>query len=204
MVSVEQITVGGFDFNFSYLLCDEMTGDAAIVDPCGDVDMIRKALSETSIINPKYILITHGHNDHISGIGEVRTFFDAPVVGHRDSPCKIDIKLDDMERIVFGETELECLYTPGHTNDSVVYHLCDDSAIFTGDTLFIDCCGYCDAKTMFATMRNKLFPLADSNEVYSGHNYGRVPHGPLGVEKIRNPYLANSDFKKFQAALGNL
>ncbi|MPN49944.1 hypothetical protein SDC9_197568 [bioreactor metagenome] len=57
---------------------------------------------------------------------------------------------------------------------------------------------------MFATMRNIIVNLPDSLEVYSGHNYGHVPHEPLGIQKKTNPYLAAADFDKFERELKNL
>lgn len=204
MVRIIQIPVGGFDSNFSYLLYDEESGDAAIVDPCGSTDLIKGKVTTFKSLSPKYILLTHGHGDHVSGVDQARAFFKAPVVAHPACHFRHDISVSDGQKLVFGEISIECLYTPGHTKDSVSYHLTDDSAIFTGDTLFIDCCGYCEAAAMFNTMSKVIFPLADSNEVYSGHDYGRCPHAPLGEEKIKNPYLSAKTFEKFQEQLKNL
>ena len=204
MIIVKQLNVGGFDSNFSYLIYDEASGEAAIIDPCGDIEIIRSALSASPRLTPRYILLTHSHGDHTSGVCEVHTFFDAPVAGHPESSFPIDTPLADNEKVKLGETTIECIYTPGHTDDSVIYHICDDSAVFTGDTLFIDWCGYCNPEKMFDTMRNRIFPLADTNEVYSGHNYGSVPHRPLGIEKLKNPYLNAANFAEFRNELKKL
>ena len=204
MIKIEQIPVGGFDSNFSYLLYDEESGDAAIVDPCGNANLIKEELILVKKLLPKYILLTHGHGDHVSGVDQVKTFFNAPVLAHPACSFRHDIDVSDGQKLDFGDIFIECLYSPGHTEDSIVYHLTDDSAIFTGDTLFIDCCGYCDPTSMFKTMRQVIFPLADSNEVYSGHDYGRCPHAPLGEEKIKNPYLAAKTYEKFQEELKKL
>ncbi len=204
MVKVEQIPVGGFDSNFSYFLYDEKSGDSAIVDPCGNIDLVRDKIMSVKNLFPKYILLTHGHGDHVSGVDQIRTFFKAPVVAHPSCSFRHDLDVSDGQELDFGDIFIECLYSPGHTKDSIVYHLSDDSAIFTGDTLFIDCCGYCEPVSMFNTMRQVIFPLADSNEVYSGHDYGRCPHAPLGVEKIKNPYLSAKTFEKFQEELKRL
>jgi glyoxylase-like metal-dependent hydrolase (beta-lactamase superfamily II) len=204
MIKVSQVSVGGFDDNFSYVLYDETSHTGAVVDPCGDIAEISAVISEYSDFIPGYILITHTHRDHISGICEVRKFFDAPVVAHRAGSLSPDIPLDDGMRLPFGDYFIEGIHTPGHTDDSVVYRLSDNSALFTGDTLFVDWCGYCSAEKMFETMRNKIRPLADSNIVYSGHNYGREPYSPLGVEKERNPYLSAKTSEEFKEALKNL
>jgi len=110
----------------------------------------------------------------------------------------------DRQQLPLGAAYIECLYTPGHSEDSVVYRLSDDSALFTGDTLFIDWCGYCDPKTMFHTMREALYPLAGGNEVYPGHDYGRLPHAPLDREKKENPYLYPKTYDQFCKELKKL
>jgi glyoxylase-like metal-dependent hydrolase (beta-lactamase superfamily II) len=204
MVKIEQIPSGGFDSNFSYLLYDEKSGDSAIVDPCGNTDLIKEKIIFLGKLFPKYILLTHGHEDHVSGVDSVKSFFKAPVVAHSSCTFKHDIDVSDGQKLDFGDIFIECLYSPGHTKDSIIYHLSDESAIFTGDTLFIDCCGYCEPLTMFNTMRQVIFPLVDSNEVYSGHDYGRCPHALLGEEKIKNPYLSAKTFEKFQEELKRL
>ena len=200
MMKIKQIFVDGFDSNFSYLLYDANTFDAAIVDPCGDVELIKEECQKLPRLNPKYILLTHDHDDHVSCLDGVLEFFKAPVVAHPKSSIRHDISVTNKQKLKLGDSFIECLHTPGHTKDSVIYHLCDDSAIFTGDTLFIDCCGYCEPESMFTTMREVIFPLADSNIVYSGHDYGSAPFATLGEEKITNPFLSAkilSDFKKW-------
>ncbi len=204
MIIVKQLEVGGFDNNFSYLVINRGSKEAVIIDPCGKTGVIKSAVMEVHGLIPKYILLTHGHGDHTSGVCEVRRFFDAPVAGHPNCSFRIDLPLKDREKLPFGTSFIECLYSPGHTGDSAIYRLGDDSAVFTGDTLFIDWCGYCEPGKMFNTMRNVIFPLPDTNEVYSGHHYGRKKHASLGEEKIINPYLASDNFDDFSKALKNL
>ncbi len=201
MTKVIQLAVGGLDDNFSYLAVSD--GCALIVDPCGDVSKI-DAAARAAKAKPAYILITHGHRDHISGLAEAKSFFNAPVVGHPACPANCDISVSDRQQLPFGGTSIECLHTPGHSQDSVCYRLLDGSALFTGDTLFIDCCGYCEARAMFRTMREVLLPLPDSLPVYSGHNYGHVPWETLGAQKASNPYLRAADFEAFKRELKNL
>ena len=203
-IEVRQLSVGGFDDNFSYLVVATKNGDAAVIDPCGDVSIIKKAVEEFQSLNPKYILLTHGHHDHVSGIAEVKSFFPAPVGAHSGCSASHTIDLDDHQILEFGEAGIEAVYTPGHTDDGITYRLMDDSGIFTGDTLFVDWCGYCNAGQMFRTMREIILPLAGSNIVYSGHNYGRKPATLLGEEKISNPYLNTADFEQFKIKLREL
>ena len=204
MLKVKQLNVGGFDSNFSYLIYDEESREAAMIDPCGDIDVINEALLESAPLKPCYILLTHSHGDHTSAVYEIRKEFDAPVSAHPASSFSIDCALGDGKVLSLGAHFIECIYSPGHTDDSVLYRLSDDSAIFTGDTLFIDWCGYCDPEKMFDTMRKRIYPLADTNEVYSGHDYGSVPHRPLGDEKRLNPYLNTDDFNEFCEKLKDL
>ena len=205
MFQIDQINVGGLDSNFSYFIRNGNA--AAVVDPCGDVSKIRavweraKRLAPSPV--PTYILLTHAHRDHVSGVAELRTFFDAPICASRytDYPC--DRRLDDGELLPFGDGSLECIMTPGHTRDSICYRTSDDSALFTGDTLFIGCCGFCRAEPMFESML-RLRALPDSLTVYSGHDYGDVPCDSLGRQKIVNPYLSAETLPVFRERLRHL
>lgn len=203
-MEIRQLPVGGLDSNFSYLISDATSGEAAIVDPCGDIRVIQRAVADAAVRHPRYILLTHGHHDHCSGLRAVKEFFNAPVAAHPRCSCPHDRALKDRERLPIGGIQIECLHAPGHTVDSVIYRLTDDSAIFTGDTLFIDWCGYCEPQAMFRTMREVICPLADSNEVYPGHDYGHAPHEPLGRQKRENPYLAARDYSRFCEELKRL
>ncbi|QSH42015.1 MBL fold metallo-hydrolase [Lentisphaerota bacterium ZTH] len=201
--NVFQLKVGGFDDNFSYLITAE-NGDSIIIDPCGDTGIIKTAFKRRKKLNPRYILLTHSHQDHISGIKAVQKFFDAEVYAHPKTAWHGAQPLSDHQKLPFGKGYIEVIFTPGHTRDCVCYRLHDNSALFTGDTLFIDWCGYCNAFEMYETMRKIIFPMADSNIVYSGHDYGRVPYATLGEEKLKNPYLNAASFAEFKEALKNL
>lgn len=203
MIIIEQLRVGGFDDNFSYLLFEPRSGAAALVDPCGDIETIKQAFTAHPDLKPNHILLTHGHPDHTSGVGKAREFFPAPIVASPQCGFPHDIEADDGRELRLGDAVIECLAAPGHTADSVLYKV-GDEALFTGDTLFIDWCGYCEPNTMFRTMRQVIWPLPDNLKVYSGHDYGRDPVSTLGVEKRRNPYLAAADMAEFQTALKNL
>ena len=96
MFEVNQLKVGGFDDNFSYVVHETESGETFVVDPTGDTGKIREALECYPDRVPKYILLTHGHTDHTSGLAEVRRFFPAPTVAH--PVCRI-----------FSDTETEVL-----------------------------------------------------------------------------------------------
>ena len=104
-------------------------------------------------------------------------------------------------KLPFGNSFVQALFSPGHADSSVCWLLGDNSAIFTGDTLFIGCCGFCDPEIMFRTMRDVLYPLPDEAVVYSGHDYGEVPSDTLGHQKQVNPFLSIRDLPSFKEAV---
>ena len=157
---VQQLNVGGYDHNFSYLVVAD-NGDAALVDPTGDCEKIRRAVEAAGPLTPRYILLTHGHQDHSECLGEVCSFFPAGIASHPNHPLAGRIKLHDGMRLPFGGGWIEAIAMPGHTRDSIAFRLSDDSALFTGDTLFVDCIGFCRSKDMFDTITKKLLPLPD-------------------------------------------
>ena len=73
------LAVGGFDSNFSYVIHDPVSGDTAIVDPCGDGKEIIQTLRQFPSFNPAYLLVTHAHHDHISALRTIRDYFSAPL-----------------------------------------------------------------------------------------------------------------------------
>ena len=148
---VRQLAVGGFDHNFSYLVTAE-NGDAALVDPTGDAEIIRRAVEAAGAIVPRYILLTHGHLDHHQALGEAEGFFPAPVVAHPTNPMAGKFHLRDRQILPFGTAGIEALFTPGHSRDSVCYRLTDNSAIFTGDVLFVGCIGFCRSRDMYRSL----------------------------------------------------
>ena len=200
---VQQLNVGGYDHNFSYLVVAD-NGDAALVDPTGDCEKIRRAVEAAGPLTPRYILLTHGHQDHSECLGEVCSFCPAGLASHPNHPLAGRIKLHDGMRLPFGGGWIEAIAMPGHTRDSIAFRLSDDSALFTGDTLFVDCIGFCRSKDMFDTITKKLLPLPDGLVVYSGHDYGSVPFRTLGEEKKFNPYLNCPTLEAFRQQLRHL
>lgn len=194
-VKVHQLAVGGFDNNFSYLGVAP-NGDSFIVDPCGDAAVIHEAVHEAVKINPRYILLTHRHGDHISALEDIHKFFPAPIMEFAN--------LTDGQLLPLGNIAFEAIFTPGHTRDSVCYRLTDDSAIFTGDTIFIDYIGFCEPVSMYNSLYAKLAKVAGSNIVYSGHNYGSVPFDTLEHQRQVNPYLRATSYEVFLEELDHL
>ena len=186
-----------------YILFDEESGEAAVIDPADEAETLRDTIENLGA-TLRYILLTHGHNDHISGLKQVRGFFPAPTVCHPTCRIASDVAIEHGTKLPFGKSYIEALFTPGHAVSSICWLLGDHSAIFTGDTLFIGCCGYCDPGIMFRTMRDILFPLPDQAVVYSGHDYGEAPADTLGHQKQVNPYLYIDDLTAFKKAVRDL
>lgn len=204
-LEIRQILSGGFDQNFSYVLCDRDSCRCALVDPCGDAELIRRALQEFPAYKASYILLTHGHGDHRDALEFVRSFFPAPVAAHRlCGAVRKDLALEDGMELELGGSSLRVIHTPGHTPESVCFYSAQPEALFSGDTLFVGCCGYCEGRTLFCSLQEKICLLPDETILYSGHDYGELPFDTLGNQKKVNPYLYLKEEKAFLKALEDL
>ena len=174
----------------SYLIGDETTGRAVVVDPRRDTDeYVRDAESEGFTI--ELVIETHFHADFLSGHLELAAATGADIgfssVAETEFPSR---KLTDGERISLGQVELEILHTPGHTPESisvVVWEHANDEVPFgvlTGDTLFVGDVGRPDllasigfsrdelADKLYDSLHDKLLPLPDATRVYPAHGAG--------------------------------
>ncbi len=194
-MKVRQLGVGGFDDNFSYLGVTG-NGDAFIVDPTGNADIIRRAVAEAGDIRPGGILLTHRHRDHYTALDEVLEFFPAPVFEHAN--------LTDRQVLPFGAGALQVLFTPGHTADSVCYRATDGSALFTGDTLFVGYIGFCKPEPMYRSLYEVLGALDGAHVIYPGHDYGEAPTDTLAHQRLVNPWLRCVSYSEFVEELKNL
>lgn len=195
-----------------YLFIDDVTGDAAIIDPAYPSDEIMR---EQKSINLKYILITHAHIDHIFGAAELKRKTGAKVVAHlleaerlkKSSenlydifhelykaegiyqqpyePLDIDIAVDTGDVIVVGNSVLSVLHTPGHTNGSVCY--LTDKEIFCGDVIFAGSYGRVDFKSgnfsEIVDSYKRLCNLDGDYILYPGHQRSTT----LNDERNFNP-----------------
>ena len=194
---VEILSRGGFDDNFSYLLTSS-DGSAAIVDPCAGCAE-HPALRMRDKYDFKYIFLTHGHSDHFDALDDVKRLLpDVPVCAHRLFEGKCDVRLDDGASLAFGNSAIEVMFTPGHSRDSLVYIYKEDNALFTGDTLFVGCIGFCRSPRMMAESLEKLLALPGELVVYSGHDYGSVPSRTLAEERVNNPEITPAFLEKLR------
>ena len=186
--------------NNCYLIIDESTNKSALVDCSvfsGDMETL---IGDTDL---EYILLTHGHFDHIGGVKAVRDKYGAKVViSAEDAPMLSDkrrsmapyqenvtpdILIKDGDVLKFGETEIKAISTPGHTKGGMCFIVND--CLFTGDTLFNMSCGRCDFEggdeyEMLASLR--LLKALDGNyRVLPGHE----AESTLDYERQFNPYM---------------
>jgi len=198
---IETIAVGQLMTN-CYLLCDEQTKVCAVIDPGDEAERIAAAV-ERSGCALQYILLTHGHYDHFTGVAGMLERYDVPVYIHPDdaqtgsgNPWALKFpRLDDAHQRWYGEGDtltlgsliLHVLSTPGHSRGSVCIVV--DNVIFAGDTLFFGSCGRTDFpggdyKEMLLSLA-RLARLEGDYRVYPGHDR------PTDLERERrmNPYM---------------
>lgn len=191
--------------NNNYLIIDEQSKEAALVDCSEGVnDEIKSALSEFDA-KLKYILLTHGHFDHVAGIRnnpDVKVFMHEndmgwlnkvnqylPMFGMSEITIpRVDVFIKDGDVIKLGETEIKVIHTPGHTQGGVCYLA--DGKLFSGDTIFREAVGRCDLEggnfdQIVESIENKIFTLPPETVIYPGH--GRMTS--VEWEKEHNRFL---------------
>jgi len=185
--------------NFTYIIADEKTREAAVVDPSFNSDTVIR-LSEDLHLNVKYVINTHSHGDHTAGNEDIKSKFGTKIVAHKLSSVKKEINVIDGDTIKVGNVPIKVIHTPGHTADGIC--LLVDGKLLTGDTLFVGECGRTDliggsAKDMYYSLFHKLAKLDDVVEVYPGHDYGSKPHSTIGWEKRTNYTLEKRSLEEF-------
>jgi len=186
--------------NFSYILADEETKEAAVVDSSFNANEIINIISAKKF-TLKYVINTHGHSDHTAGNTELTSMFHAKIVAHKLSRLNFDVGVEDGDVLFVGGIQLKVIYTPGHTADSICL-LLDGKKLLTGDTLFVGECGRTDfaggsSKNMYDSLFNKLMKLPDTVEVYSGHDYGASASSTIGKERKSNYTLQPRSLTEF-------
>lgn len=196
-MNVKMMQVGPIGTN-CYILEDEKTHEAAVIDPGGDAPEIVKALDGAEV---RYILLTHGHYDHTGGAAELlEAFPGAALYIHKADFQDVDPSLfplrtqvsgvnfyDEGDQIALGGLELQVLHTPGHSEGSVTLR-CGE-LLFCGDTLFAGSCGRTDfpggsVPKIMASLR-RLGQLEGDFQVLPGH----METSTLEAERQYNPYL---------------
>ncbi len=199
--------------NFVYLIGDESTKEAAVVDAGWDIDEIIRNAAESKLKINK-IILTHSHFDHIQKINELVDKTQADVYFHesefneisrliKNSSARI-IKLKGNDEIKVGKIKIKIIHTPGHTEGAAC--LLFDDKLITGDTLFVGAIGRTDlpggdAIKLFESLQ-KLKKLDDKIEIYPGHDYGETPFSTIGGEKKKNPYFKCKTKEEFLKLIG--
>jgi glyoxylase-like metal-dependent hydrolase (beta-lactamase superfamily II) len=186
--------------NFSYIIADEATQDAAVVDSSFNAEEIKRIL-KNRCFRLKYIIDTHGHSDHISGDSDLQSALGGQIVAHRLSRSPVDVTVDNGDVLNVGAVEIKVLYTPGHTADGICL-LVNGEKLLTGDTLFVGECGRTDlpggnSRNLYDSLFNKLLKLSDSVKVYPGHDYGSKPSSTIGEERRSNYVLQPRSLEEF-------
>lgn len=195
---VKQIAVGPMQ-NFVYLLGDEPTREAIVVDSGWETNSIVKQ-AEVEGLRVKFVVATHEHYDHVSTVAELAGKLGAQVVSHEISPVPASVRVKHGDDLFLGRAAVRVLHTPGHTKDSIC--LFDGDNLFTGDTLFVDSWGRTDlpggsAAELFRSLREIILKLPPRTVIYPGHDYGDVPSRRLAEESKVNPALLARDVGEF-------
>jgi len=206
----ESFVVGMLQTN-CYLLGDERTGKAVVIDPGGDSGRIAQRLKERKL-ELCSILNTHAHFDHVADCWALQGVAGGEVAMHPDdeatlsnrmvgmgallkSPgelaaCRIDRFIRGGDKIEVGSLIFHVIETPGHTPGHVSFHLPTENMIFVGDTLFAGSIGRTDFpggshRELIRSVREKIFPLPGETLVYPGHG----PETTVERERLTNPFF---------------
>ena len=196
----------------TYLVYDEKSLEGVIIDCTSSIDEIEKEIKKKNI-KLKYILITHGHFDHVYCIAKIKEKFPSiPVMLHKDDmellnqipiqcsmagikeikvPCIDGLIDENTQNLTLGKHEIKIIHTKGHSKGGVCYLI--DNLLFSGDTLFRGSIGRCDLfggnyKEIEDSIKNKLFILNEDIMVYPGHG----DKTSIEYEKKYNPYFGSN------------
>ncbi|MDU4937417.1 MAG: MBL fold metallo-hydrolase [Clostridium sp.] len=200
---IKAIPAGIYDAN-CYIVMDEKTKDAVVLDPGGDGEMLERAIKDMGA-NVNSILLTHGHMDHVGGVEYLSDKLNVPFYiskideeyMEKDNYVFGTIRnangyLEDGNDLSFGSLNIKVIATPGHTKGGLCFLI--EDKLFTGDTLFQGSIGRTDFiggsfPEIINSIKTKLLPLGDEIEVYPGHG----PKSSIGYEKGYNMYLNDYD-----------
>ncbi len=202
------LTVGLLEVN-CYILGDEKTREAVVIDPGGDEDEILDTLNRNNL-QLKLIIDTHGHFDHVDANQPLKDATGAQIAiheadgqmlikpsseamfftGNRLRLSQADILLKEGDILTFGAYRLKVLHTPGHTPGGISLVLEDHTYVYVGDLLFAGSIGRTDFPggsydALINAVKTKIFPLGDNYSVYPGHG----PVTTVGQERKYNPFF---------------
>lgn len=207
-MKIETFVLGDVRTN-CYLLINEETKEALVVDPADRADaIVRKLIDEGLTL--KAILLTHGHGDHILAVGALKKQFGVKVYAAKaeeallldtaqnlskalfgiEVTVKPDVLLEDGQEFEEAGIRLRMLHTPGHTPGGCCYYQAEEKILFSGDTLFCGSIGRTDfpggsLSQLVRSVKEKLLVLPEDVKVYPGHEEMTT----IGHEKRYNPYM---------------
>ena len=194
---------------YTYLLGDEDTGDAILIDPV--ISSMERDLAEIRKLglNLAWTLDTHIHADHITAALELKRASGSRIAAPAfDRLACADAGIEEGKPFAVGGIVLQPLHTPGHTDGHFAYLLGD--RVFTGDALLIEGCGRTDfqngdADALYRSVTEKLFALPDETLVYPAHDYKERFVSSIAQEKRRNPRLGSGKtLEEFRDIMANL
>lgn len=195
----EQIRANG-DRNLAYLIGEEASGHAAIIDPSFVPEQVLAEAARHGL-TVRYVISTHSHRDHVAGNPYILEHTEAVEVMHESTPHPCRLRVKDNETLVLGNLQLRFLHTPGHIPD----HICilTEGKLLTGDILFVGKIGGTgpsfpgsDPRQQWESLQ-RLMKLDPAVEVWPGHDYGVTPSSTLGRETSSNPFLLCETFEEF-------
>jgi hydroxyacylglutathione hydrolase len=198
-MKIDRLILGDFQTNCYVVRRDESASDCAIIDAGLDARELVTFLAEHRL-HPAAVILTHGHIDHIQGLGLLRQhlLLDSEanlseLAGADFSTDRADVLLEDGQTIEEAGLRFSVLHTPGHTPGGICLYAQPEGVLFAGDTLFAGSVGRTDfpggsMDDLLAGIRDKLFVLPDQTVVHPGHG-GRTT---IGREKRCNPFLASN------------
>jgi len=194
-----------------YIYYNEESRQGIVIDPGGEAEEIISFIQENQL-TISYILLTHGHFDHIMAVEDVKKATNAPVVANVlernllgdpslnlslkfHTPCsvKVDKALSEGDILSLGGVSLRAISTPGHTAGGMCFYVEEEGVLFSGDTLFHESVGRVDLPTSdglaLEKSLTKLFALIpDDTRVYPGHSRPTS----IGHERVNNPYFTTN------------
>lgn len=203
---LKTITAGPLGVN-CYLIGSEKTKAGAVIDPGDDAPIILNAIKQNHL-DINYILLTHGHVDHLAHLMKLKDEINAEFLMHQADAFlltglfaqammfglpnpgkpKPDRFIEDGEEIILNDLKIKVLHTPGHSPGSVTYFV--ENKLFVGDLIFAGSIGRTDLpkgdyQTLIKSVENKIFTLPDETVIYPGHGTETT----VGQEKATNPFF---------------
>ncbi len=212
MLKLHSFTFNPFQEN-TYIIWDESTKEAAIIDPGCYNTLEQNELSDfikQYSLTPKLLLNTHAHIDHVLGNSFVKNKYNVPYYLHRSDLTVLqsladvarmygipaspspnpDVFMEDGQSLLVGKYSFDILFVPGHSPGSVAFYNTKNQVLISGDVLFNESIGRTDLPggdyyTLMNSIQNKILALTDDTKVYSGHG----PATNIGHERRHNPFI---------------